>query len=383
MEKVCPFCGERIPVDALTCLYCGEKQPENHGAPDARVDVESVSNMKPCPICGELINSEVKMCPFCKEPLVKTESNPSPSVSLDSDAVSSGQDRSVVVSNFRKKRRVGLIACLSVAGILVLTSICFFVFYGGDYQKRAEKFIMNEKGLSEFNTLIQCEGHCPSVYYCDNDGFPVKYDLKWRKKTQLRSFKCINNAQDVHYIPDPHATFRERPKVFYYRDRIVICGYCEDADNKLRMDAVVYDTYSCKTRYICSGGYVKLCLPFVISGTGLNDFEYYDVETGNKVEMTRFSGTRGDRRLNVELAVADNGQVVGHLNYVDEGPYVRSPIVGNCRNGKMFLEVSIALHEKSDVVETMTLNCLEDGNMTGIWNSKRVEWEQPLRLYKK
>lgn len=76
--KICPFCGKEISIRAKKCKYCGkwlnDLQQENNNKyksdikhQNSDVDLRSQNNEKICPYCCQKIPINAQKCQFCGE----------------------------------------------------------------------------------------------------------------------------------------------------------------------------------------------------------------------------------------------------------------------------------------------------------------------------
>ena len=182
MEKICPFCGEKIPQSSTRCMYCGEELKEE--------SIHVVENEKiNCPVCGEKINADIRRCPYCGEFL-----NPKGD-SKKKDPISD----TLGVAH-RSKNNVGLAVALSVLGFLIVVGAGVGLYFAlkPDYSEIAAEFLM-ENGLSEDDVILQLEGDCPAIYCFDADGSLVKYDLKTQEVVSMTNIECSNRDNAVSF----------------------------------------------------------------------------------------------------------------------------------------------------------------------------------------
>lgn len=348
MEKICPFCGEKIPQSSTRCMYCGEELKEE--------SIHVVENEKiNCPVCGEKINADIRRCPYCGEFL-----NPKGD-SKKKDPISD----TLGVAH-RSKNNVGLAVALSVLGFLIVVGAGVGLYFAlkPDYSEIAAEFLM-KNGLSEDDVILQLEGDCPAIYCFDADGSLVKYDLKTQEVVSMTNIECSNRDNAV--------SFSGRTNVWQYGGDIVIAGYNGWNGAGAGDNVVVYNTYTGKARHLCFGRNVRVVLPFVTAleyDGNYYKFVTYSLDTYQEADMVILTGSIGWYPVVVELAVDQYYKtVVGSYYYKSQGSGKQIYLEGEINERGTIIDVNgyLGIYDGADYSETMSLVVHDDGSLSGKW----------------
>ncbi len=325
---------------------------------------------KLCPNCKEELPYKAVRCPFCGNTFSRdTQISGADTVPVGKTGFLKGNGS----GNFNGKS----VAWVAAGLVLICVLLIIVLASGADYEKRADRFI-RRAGLSHSNVLVQSQTINPGVYFINQDGHLVKYDLKNKKEVPLRSFHCAG-GEDIE--------FPYKVDAYKYGDKLFISGDNGWNGAGAGYNVVCLNTLNDNAYYVCFGRVVKVEPPYVVSysnvsADGRKNYSYYSMTSGQSKEVTpcRYSGKIGKYPVVMELALdASTKYVVGTYYYRSQGADNRMILSGSNDAGTITLEGYEKFEYDAQVNEYMTLD-MDGAHISGTWKNSSGSRSLQVRL---